>query len=109
MREVIDAVDEGNLPIVSFHRHKLSIHDEEATEAFGVAVGKGDLIFVRKIIQLCDNSIVGSIRAFTDSCSKCSSACTFQVQREQRFRFAPMINAEALSAIAAKMTFQTIS
>jgi hypothetical protein len=31
------------------------------------------------------------------------------VQRKERFRFATMINAETLAAVAAKMTFQTIS
>lgn len=109
MREVIDAVDERNLSIVAFHRHKLSIHDEEAAKSFWIAVRERDFIVVWKRIKLCDNSIVSSIRAFADPCSECPGACTFQVQGEQRFRLPPMINAEALSAIAAEMPFQTIS
>lgn len=80
VREVIDAVDERDLAIVSFHRHKLSIHDEEAAETFWIAVGEGDLIVVRKRIEFCDNPMVSSIRSFADSRGKCPGACTFQVQ-----------------------------
>ena len=109
VREVIDAVDERNLAIVALHRHKLSIHDEEAAETFWIAVGECDLVVVRKSIEFCDNPMVGSIRAFSDPRCERPSACTFQVQRQERFRFATMINAETFSAIAAEMTFQTIS
>lgn len=109
VRQVIDAVDERNLPIVAFHSYKLSIDDEKAAEAFGVAVRECDLIVVRKMLQLCDYPIVGSIRSFADPCSERSSACTFQVQRKKRFRFAAMIDTETLCAIAAEMAFQTIS
>lgn len=80
MREVVDAVDEGNLPIITFHRHELSVHDEEATEAFGITVRECDLIVVRKRIKLCDNPVVSSIRSFADPCSECPGARTFQVQ-----------------------------
>lgn len=47
MREVIDAVDERNLPVVTFHRHELPIHDEKAAETFGIAVTEGDIVVVR--------------------------------------------------------------
>ena len=106
--KVINAVEEGNLPIETFHRHKFSIHNKETTETFGIAVRERNLVVVRKMLQLCDNSSVGRINSFTDFCSECASARTFQVKRKQRLRFAPMINAETLPAIAAAMTFQTI-
>lgn len=79
VREIIDAVDEGNLTIITLHRYKLSVHDEEAAEALGVAVGECDVVVVRKMLQLCNKTIVGSIRAFSDPCSKRPGACTFQV------------------------------
>lgn len=52
MREVIDAVDERNFPIVPLHRHELSIYNKEATEAFWIAVGECDVIIVRESIEL---------------------------------------------------------
>jgi len=50
MRQVIDAVDEGNLPIVAFDRHVLSIHHEEAAEALRIAIAKRDLVVVREML-----------------------------------------------------------
>lgn len=50
VRQVIDAVDEGNLAVVALHCHIFPVHDEEAAEAFGIAVAERDLVVVRKSI-----------------------------------------------------------
>lgn len=66
MREVIDAIEERNFPIVTLHGHELPVDDQEAAEAFGITVRECDFIVVRQMIKLCDNSLVGCIGSFAD-------------------------------------------
>ena len=79
MRQVINAVDERNLPVISFYRNKLPVHHEEAAEALGIAVGERDLIVVRQRIQLGHKCSVGGINALPNACSERAGARTFEV------------------------------
>lgn len=80
MREVVDAVDERNLLIVTFHLHIFPVHDEEAAEAFGIAVREGDLIVMGKHIQFLHNSPIRRINAFSDPRSERTDACAFEMK-----------------------------
>ncbi len=108
VRQVIDAVDEGNLPVVSLHCHIFPVHDEEAAEALGVAVGERDLVVVGQCIQFGHERSVGRINALADEGRKRASARAFEMQRQQRFCFAAMIDAETFAAIVTEMSFQTV-
>lgn len=66
MREVIDAVDERNLPIISFYGHEFAINDEEAAEPLGITVRKSHLVVVWQSFQFCRDAPVGCICSFPD-------------------------------------------
>lgn len=74
MREVIDTIDEGDLPIVTLYRHELSVHDEEAAETFRVAVRESDLVVVGQCFQFCNDPSVGRINTFVDLSCQCTDA-----------------------------------
>lgn len=48
---VVDAIDEGNLSVVSLHLHVLSIHEQAIAVLVGVAVFECDEIVVGKFCQ----------------------------------------------------------
>ena len=78
--DVINAVDEGNLAVVAFDRYELSVHDQKAAEAFGIAVAERDLVVVRKSIQCRDDPSVRRINAFAYPRSECTNACALEMQ-----------------------------
>ena len=104
VRQVIDAVDERNLPIVAFHSNELSIDNKEATETFGIAVGERDLVIVRESIQFAHERSVGGINALADACSECAGARALEMcQQDWLFRRA-VINTETCTAILAPIS-----
>lgn len=107
MRQVIDAVDEGDFSVIAFHCDKLSIDDEEAAESLGVAVAEGDLIVVRQGIQLFYNASVSAVRSFADVSCQRADAGTFEMRQQQRVFRNAVINAETLAAILAAVPFQS--
>ncbi len=76
---VINAVDEGNFLLVALHRHILPIDHEEAAEAFGIAVGEGDLVVMRQGIQFGHECSVGRINALFDPCRERAGAGALKV------------------------------
>lgn len=106
--QVVDAVDEGNLPVVAFDCHILSIDHQKPAEAFGIAVAERDLVVVRESIQFMYERSVGRVNAFADAGRERAGARALEMQRQQRFCFAAMINAETLPAIVAEVSFETI-
>ena len=107
MCQVIDAVDEGNLLLISFYRHKLPIHNQEAAETLGIAVGERDLVVVWEGIQLRHERSVRRINALADAGSERAGACAFQVCQEQWFIRSTVIDTEACTAIFAPVTLQS--
>lgn len=108
MRQVVDAVDEGNLSIVAFHGNELPVHDEEAAESLGVAVAECDRVVVRESIQFARQRSVGRLNALADASRERTGACTFEMQRQQWFWFAAMIDTETLPAIVTEVSFETV-
>ncbi len=109
VRQVINAVDERNLLVVALHCDEFAIDDKEAAEAFGIAVGKRDLVVMRKSIQLCYETSVGAIRSFADVCSDRADTRALEMRQKNRLRFPSMIDGETFPAIIAEMPFQSIS
>ena len=103
--QVIDAVDEGNLAVIAFHCNKLSIHNKEAAESLGIAVGEGDLVVVWKMLKLCNDATVGRIDAFTNAGSQRPNARAFKMEREQWLWLPSVIDGETLPAIIAEVSF----
>lgn len=80
MRDVIHAVDEGDLLIVAFHSDILSIHDERASEAFPVAVPGGDIVIMRQSIQFLLHPCVRRVQPSSDAGGQRADACAFEVE-----------------------------
>ena len=106
VRQVINPEDEGNLPVVALHGHVLPIDDKEAAESLGIAVRERDVVVMRQSIQFRRQCSVGGINAFADSCRECAGTCAFEMQREQWFCLASVIDAETLPAIVAEVPLQ---
>lgn len=108
MREVIDAVDEGNLSLVALHRDELPIDHQEAAEPLGIAVAECDIVVVRQGMKFCNDAPVGCINAFADVHRDGANARTLEMRQKNRLLLAAMIDGETLAAVVAEVTFQTI-
>lgn len=110
MGGVINAVDEGNLPIESFHSNELPIDDETPTKSLGIAVPGSDIVVMRELLEFPHHSLVRRIETAIDPRRQRADARSFDVEIEERFfSFPAMIDAEPCSAIDAAIPFQTIA
>lgn len=107
MRDVIHAVDEGNLLVVAFHRHILSIDNQRATESLPVAVPGRDVIVVRKRFQFSYELPVGATDAFLLTMGQRTDARALEMQREDWLRWTTVIDAEVAGAVVAVVTVDT--
>lgn len=106
MRQVVDTVDERNLPVVAFDCHVLAIHHEEAAEALGIAVLESDVIVVREPRKLPHNSCIRRVDAFADHACERADARTLEVSEQEWFLCWTVIDAETSTAIVAAVAFQ---
>ena len=101
MRDVIHAVDEGNLLRIAFHGHVLPIHDQRATEALPVAVPRSDIVVMWNGFQFSYQLPVSSSYAFLLAMGERTNTRTLQMKRKHRFRSTTVIDAEVARAIVA--------
>lgn len=67
VRDVIHAVDEGNLLLVAFDGDVFPIHNQRASEALPVAVPGGDIVVMRQCLQLLHQACVRRIEPSPNS------------------------------------------
>ena len=61
VRGVVHAIQKGNLFIVAFHLHMLSVRHQRAAEAFAIAIPSSEFIVVWKTLQFFHNVCVCSV------------------------------------------------
>ena len=107
MRQVINAVDEGNLLLIPFDRDELPVNDQKAAEPLGIAVGKRYLVVVRQSFQFSHEASVSAVDALTDAAGQCADARTLEMRQKQRCFRLSIIDAETLAAILAAVALQS--
>ncbi len=109
MRDVVHPVDEGNLLLVAFYCHILSIDNERSTKALPVAVPGSDVVVMRDRYQLPYELSVRSSDALPFAMGKRANARTFEMQREDRLGWTAVIDTEISGAGVAVVAIDASS
>ena len=106
---VINAIDERNLFVITFHRNELPVDHEEAAESLGVAVLQCDMVVVREQGKFPDELTMCSADSLQAPLGQCTCAGTFQVKRKQRLRCFAMIHGKPMVAVGTLVAFQAFA
>ena len=102
MGSVIDAVEKGNLLLVTSHGDVLPIDDDLPSETLPIAVISRDVIVVGQCVEFLNDARVGPIKPFPYPRCESADACAFEVKIEKGFLLlAAMIDAEVPMTIIA--------
>ena len=99
--QVINAVEERNLPFVALHRNVLSVHNERSSESLAIAVPGSDVVVMGEDCEFSNELPVSSTDALGGTACECANARAFEVQRQDGFGRLAMIGAEPATAIIA--------
>jgi hypothetical protein len=105
---VINPVDEGDFLLVAFDGHVLRIHEQHAVETIPVAVLLRDVVVVRNMGKLFQETPVRRADALARACRKRAETRAFEVQRE-RLLLPTEVEAERFSALRAAVAFQAVA